>query len=70
MAEESVFDYRQGQDVSLFSTPSRPALGPTQCLIQRAVSCFVSYFMALSSRLYESNGTMNNELKGFGRELL
>jgi hypothetical protein len=30
MSEESRFDSRQGQEIYLFSTASRPALGPTQ----------------------------------------
>jgi hypothetical protein len=32
--EESDFDSRQEQEISLFSTGSRAALGPTQPLIQ------------------------------------
>jgi hypothetical protein len=33
--EISLFDSRQGQEICLFSTASRPALGPTQSRIQQ-----------------------------------
>jgi hypothetical protein len=33
-ARRSVFDIRQGREISLYSTAARPALGPTQPPIQ------------------------------------
>jgi hypothetical protein len=37
MAKELRFDFWQGQEIFLFSTAFRPALGPTQLAIQQGV---------------------------------
>jgi hypothetical protein len=34
VVEESEFDFRQGQEIFLFSITSKPALGPTQPPVQ------------------------------------